>query len=199
MRVIIYKKYIFDMKEFKPKAWVLPQPVLIIGTYDENGTPNAMNAAWGGQWDANEIMISLGSHATTDNLNRCPDFTVAFATKDTLVASDFVGIVSGRKDSDKMAKTGWKSEKGNAVNAPVFDCFPMTMECRIKEKLYESPTGFYLVAEIVNILCKEEYLAEDGKPNVEKMELITFDPVHNGYIVLGNRVGDAFHDGLRLK
>ena len=187
------------MKEFKPKAWVLPQPVLIIGTYNEDGTPNAMNAAWGGQWDANEIMISLGAHATTDNLNRCPDFTVAFATKDTLVASDYVGIVSGRKDPDKMQKTGWESHKGNIVDAPVFDCFPMTMECRIKEKLYESPTGFYMIAEILNIQCKEEYLAEDGKPAVEKMELITFDPVHNSYIVLGERVGAAFHDGLRLK
>lgn len=187
------------MKEFKPKAWVLPQPVLIIGTYNEDGTPNAMNAAWGGQWDANEIMISLGAHATTDNLNRCPDFTVAFATKETLVASDYVGIVSGRKDPDKMQKTGWESHKGNVVDAPVFDCFPMTMECRIKEKLYESPTGFYMIAEILNIQCKEEYLAEDGKPAVEKMELITFDPVHNGYIVLGERVGAAFHDGLRLK
>ncbi len=74
------------MKDFKPKAWMLPQPVLIIGTYNADGTPNAMNAAWGGQWDYEEIMISMGSHATTDNLNRCGDFTVAFATADTLAA-----------------------------------------------------------------------------------------------------------------
>ena len=53
------------MKSFKSTAWILPQPVLILGTYDKNGKPNAMNAAWGGQWDMHEIMISLGSHATT--------------------------------------------------------------------------------------------------------------------------------------
>ena len=82
------------MKNFKPKAWLLPQPVLIIGTYDTDGTPNAMNAAWGGQWDMNEIMISMGAHATTENLNRNGEFTVAFATTDTLTASDYVGIVS---------------------------------------------------------------------------------------------------------
>ena len=187
------------MKEFKPKAWILPQPVLIIGTYNEDGTPNAMNAAWGGQWDGNEIMISLGSHATTKNLNRCPEFTVSFATKNTMEASDYVGLVSSTKNPDKMSKTGWKSDKGKMVDAPVYDCFPMTLECKIKEKLYESPTGFYMIGELVNILCKEEYLSEDGKPDVEKMELITFDPIHNGYIELGQKVGSAFHDGLKLK
>ncbi|MBD5357900.1 MAG: flavin oxidoreductase [Bacteroides sp.] len=187
------------MKNFKPKAWLLPQPVLIIGTYDNDGTPNAMNAAWGGQWDMNEIMISLGSHATTDNLNRNGEFTLAFATKSTMEAADFVGIVSGKKVPDKIAKAGWNQTKAENVDAPVFDCFPMTMECRIKEKLYESESGFYMIAEIVNIVCDEAYLAEDGKPDVEKMELITFDPIHNGYIVLGSRVGNAFHDGIALK
>lgn len=187
------------MKDFKPQAWLLPQPVLIIGTYEADGTPNAMNAAWGGQWDRNEIMISMGSHATTDNLNRCGEFTVAFATADTLVAADYVGIVSARKTPDKIEKTGWKAVKGEHVNAPVFDCFPMTMECRIKEKLYESPTGYYIIAEILNIVCKEEYLAADGNPDVEKMNLITFDPVHFGYIELGKRVGDAFSAGKILK
>ncbi len=187
------------MKSFKPKAWLLPQPVLIIGTYNGDGTPNAMNAAWAGQWDMGEIMISMGNHATTENLNRCGEFTVAFATADTLVASDYVGIVSGKTEHNKIEKAGWKSEKAENVDAPVFDCFPMTMECRIKDKLNESETGYYIIAEIVNIICRDEYLAEDGKPDVEKMRLITFDPVHNGYIVLGKRVGNAFYDGKSLK
>ncbi len=188
-----------ETKNFKPQAWMLPQPVLIIGTYNADGTPNAMNAAWGGQWDHNEIFISLGSHATTDNLNRCGEFTVAFATAETLVASDYVGLVSGRKRPDKVARTGWKSVKSENVNAPVFDCFPMTMECRIKQKIDESETGFYLVGEIVNIICKSEYLAEDGKPDVAAMNLITFDPIHNGYLSLGERVGKAFSEGLVLE
>lgn len=187
------------MKNFEPKAWMLPQPVLILGTYDADGTPNAMNAAWGGQCEMNEIIISLGNHATTENLKRCPELTVSFATVDTMVAADFVGTVSGRKEHNKIEKTGWKYAKAEHVNAPVFNCFPMTMECRIKEKLFESESGFYLIAEIVNIVCDEAYLAEDGKPDVEKMKLITFDPIHNGYVALGSRVGNAFHDGLSLK
>ena len=187
------------MKDFKPKAWMLPQPVLIIGTYNADGTPNAMNAAWSGQWDATQIMISMGAHATTENLNRCGDFTVAFATADTLVSADYVGLVSHRSTPGKMERTGWTSKRATEVDAPVFDCFPMTMECRIREKLYESETGYYIVADIVNIVCDERYLAADGKPDVEKMRLITFDPVHNGYIALGGRVGSAFHDGAKLK
>ena len=177
----------------------MPQPVLIIGTYNEDGTPNAMNAAWGGQWDHGEIMISMGSHATTENLARCADFTVAFATKNTMVASDFVGIVSAKNDPQKMSKTGWTAAKSENVNAPVFTDFPMTMECRIKEKIDETADGYNIVAEIVNILVDENYLGEDGKPQVEKMNLITYEPVHHGYIVLGERVGNAFSDGKKLK
>ena len=178
---------------------MLPQPVLIIGTYNNDGTPNAMNAAWGGQWDAKEIVISMGAHATTENLARCNEFTVAFATKDTMVASDFVGIVSAKNDPEKIQKTGWTAIKADNVNAPVFTDFPMTLECRILRKIDESEEGYYIVAEIVNILVNEEYLAEDGKPNVEKMQLITYDPVHHGYIALGKRVGNAFMDGKALK
>ena len=187
------------MKSFKPSSWMLPQPVLIIGTYDKEGKANAMNAAWGGQWDGTEIMISMGSHQTTMNLNACGEFTVAFATKETMIASDFVGIVSAKNDPVKMEKTGWTIEKAPSVNAPLFTDFPMTLECRIKEKLYESETGYYIIAEIVNILAKEEYLAEDGKPDMAKMGLITYDPIHHGYVALGERVGNAFADGKKLK
>ena len=187
------------MKSFGQKAWMLPQPVLIIGTYDNEGNPNAMNAAWGGQWDAKEIMISMGAHATTENLNRCGEFTVAFATRDTMIASDYVGIVSAKNDPQKMQKAGWNVTKAEHINAPVFTNFPMTLECRIIEKIGESPEGYNIVAEIVNVLVDENYLGEDGKPDVEKMQLITFDPVHLGYIELGKRVGNAFADGRALK
>jgi flavin reductase (DIM6/NTAB) family NADH-FMN oxidoreductase RutF len=90
-------------------------------------------------------------------------------------------------------------EKAEHINAPVFTDFPMTMECRISKKIDESSTGYYIVAEIVNILVDEKYLAEDGKPAIENMHFITYDPVHHGYIQLGERVGNAFSDGKKLK
>lgn len=187
------------MKSFGPKAWLLPQPVLIIGTYDKYGNPNAMNAAWGGQWDNHEIMISMGKHATTDNLDACGDFTIAFATVDTLAAADYVGIVSAKDNPGKLQNTGWTPVKSENVNAPIFKDFPMTLECRTKRRIDETETGFFLIAEIVNILVDEKFLSEDGKPDVEKMRLLTFDPCHFGYIALGSRVGNAFSDGNTLK
>ena len=187
------------MKSFGSKPWILPQPVLIIGTYDMYGKPNAMNAAWGGQWDNGEIMISLGSHATTDNLKGSRDLTVAFATAETMVAADYVGITSGRDNPDKMRKTGWTVEKAPNVNAPLFKELPMTLECRIKEKIDETASGYNLIAQIVNVLCDEKYLSIDGEPNVEKMGIITFDPIHHTYIQLGKTVGNAFADGAQLE
>ena len=188
------------MKSFGSKPWMLPQPVLIIGTYDSEGRPNAMNAAWGGTWDMKEIIILLSSHATTDNLAVNDTFTVAFATVETMVAADFVGIVSAKKDPDKMAKTGWTIEKAPNVNAPLFTDFPMTMECRVKQKIDEDRnTGYYLVADVVNVLCDEKYLDDEGNPDIEKMHIITYDPTRYKYVQLGTTVGTAFHDGAQLK
>ena len=186
------------MKNFAPHPWVLPQPVIIIGTYNADGTPNAMNAAWAGQWDARQIMISLGSHATSDNIKRAGEFTVAFATQATMVAADYVGLVSARKQPDKLAATGWTHSCGEHCKAPVFDCFPMTLECRVQKILDESATGFYLIADIVNICVDEKYLNTEGRPDVEKMKLISFDPVANTYLALGQKVGAAFAAGKAL-
>ena len=187
------------MKSFGSKPWMLPQPVLIIGTYNEDGTPNAMNAAWGGQWDRGEIIFFMNDPATTENLARCADFTVAFATRDTMVASDFVGIVGAKNDPQKMSKTGWTAVKAENVNAPVFADFPMTMECRIKEKMDESEEGYYILAEVVNILVDEKYVDAAGNPDVAKMNLITYEPVSHSYFALGEKVGNAFSDGKKLK
>jgi flavin reductase (DIM6/NTAB) family NADH-FMN oxidoreductase RutF len=144
-------------------------------------------------------MISMGAHATTANLNRGGEFTVAFATKETMMAADFVGVVSAKNVPDKIAKTGWNVEKATMVNAPVFTDFPMTLECRINQKIDESEDGYNLIADIVNILVDEMYLTADGKPDVEKMGLIVYEPVHHGYVQLGEKVGDAFSIGKQLK
>lgn len=186
------------MKSFGSKPWILPQPVLIIGTYDKDGKPNAMNAAWGGVWDMHEISISLGAHATTENLDLTGEFTVAFATKETMMASDYVGIVSANKEPNKIAKAGWTAVKSENVNAPLFKEFPLTMECCVKETLNRDESGYMLIGEIVNVLCDEKYLGADGLPDVQKMNIITFESVHHTYVQLGETVGQAFADGKKL-
>ena len=117
-------------KNFGAKPWVYPQPVLMIGTYDENGKPNLMNAAWGGQYDANQVMLCLSSHKTTDNIKVTGAFTVSFATASTVVPCDYVGIVSAKQEPNKMEKAGFTTVKSKFVNAPIINELPLTLECK---------------------------------------------------------------------
>ncbi len=178
---------------FGAKPYLVPMPVLMIGTYDENGVPNVMNAAWGCVTDYKEITISLGAHKTTDNILLNKEFTVSMATEDTLAACDYVGIESGTKVANKFEKAGFHALKSEFVNAPVIAELPLTLECRMKR--YEEEI---LVAEIVNVSADDSILTE-GKIDLLKLKPITFDPTSNAYFSLGNRVGNAFEDGLKLR
>jgi len=178
---------------FGSKPLMYPQPVLIIATYDENGVPNAMNAAWGITTDFNEISISLSEHKTTDNFAKTCAFTVSMATEDQVVGCDYVGIESGRKVPDKFEKAGFHATKSEFVNAPLIDELPLALECRVK-----SFEDGILVGEIVNVSA-DESVVTDGKVDLNKLRPIAFDPFNNAYMGLGEKVGNAFSDGKRIK
>jgi len=178
---------------FGAKPFLYPMPVLIIGTYDANGKPNAMNAAWGMISDYKEVSISLGEHKTTENFAVTGAFTVHIGTEDTVVACDYVGIVSQKDDPDKFVKTGWHAVKSDVVNAPLIEELPMALECTVK-----SFQDGILIGEIVNVSADERVLT-DGKIDPKKLKPIAFDPVNNTYQTLGAPVAAAFHDGLQLK
>ena len=179
--------------DFGAKPLLLPMPVLIIGTYDENGVPNAMNAAWGTITDFQEITISLAPHKTTENFAITGAFTVSMATEDTVTACDYVGIVSANDVPDKFAKAGFHATKSEKVNAPLIDELPMALECKVKS--YKDDT---LIGEIVNVTA-DELVVTDGKIDIQKLKPIAYDPTSNSYVTLGNVVGKAFSDGLKLK
>ena len=181
-------------KDFGPKPWVYPQPVLIIATYDEDGVPDAMNAAWGGQYGANKIMISLSSHKTTENIEKHGAFTVSFATREQTVPADFVGLVSAHAEPQKLQKAGWHTTKSAHVDAPLIDELPMALECKF---LKYNEDGI-LVGEIVNASIDESVLA-DGRLDHGKFAPIIFDPVNAEYYALGDKAGNAFSDGAKLK
>ena len=185
-------------KDFGPQTWMFPMPVLIIGTYDENGNPNAMNAAWGGIFDYNQIMICLSSHKTTDNIRKNKAFTISFATVETVTESDYVGIVSQNKEPNKIAKAGLKVEKSKHVNAPIFLNYPLTLECELVEVFNEGEGGGNFVGKIVNASADENILT-DGKVDPKKLNAIAFDPVRAKYVALGDDVAQAFKEGLKLK
>ena len=149
---------------FGAKPNMYPLPVLIIATYDKDGNPDAMNAAWGVVTDFNEISISMGDHKTTDNLAAIGAFTVSMATEDTVVGCDYVGIESGRKVPDKFARAGFHATKSEFVNAPLIDELPMALECKVK-----SFDNGILVGEIVNV-CADESVLTDGKIDPKKTE-----------------------------
>ena len=178
---------------FGAKPLMYPQPVLIIATYDENGVPNAMNAAWGITTDFNEISISLSEHKTTDNFRKTGAFTVSMATEDQLAACDYVGIESGRKVPDKFARAGFHATKSEFVNAPLIDELPLALECKVK-----SFNDGILIGEIVNVSA-DESVVTDGKVDLKKLRPIAFDPFNNVYMGLGEKAGNAFADGEKFR
>ena len=184
-------------KNFGAKPICYPQPVFILAAYDENGIPNAMNAAWGGISEEEEISICVSpDHKTTLNILYKKAFTVSMATADQMVACDYVGIVSGNKVPDKFAKAGFHATKSQFVDAPLIDELPMAMEC---ELVSYAPETCRLVGRIVNVSAEEAVLNEKGKVDPMKLRPITFDPMNNTYLVLGEKVGNAFKDGLQIK
>ena len=184
-------------KNLKTKSYFYPLPVLVIGTYDENGTPNAMNAAWGTVCDTAQVAIVLSAgHKTVKNLLKTKSFTVAMADDKNVAAADFVGVVSGNNTPDKLMKTGWHTTKSEFVNAPVIEELPLVLECKLVS--YDTDTEI-CIGEVVNVSADERILDEKGKIDLTKFKPLCYDCDGHGYYVLGERVGNAFSDGLKLK
>lgn len=178
------------------KPCIYPEPVLIIATYGEDGTPCAMNAAWGGVHEEDEIFICLASeHKTTDNILKRREFTVSIATADQVAACDFVGLVSGNDVPDKVERAGFTVSKSDKVDAPIINELPMTLECRVKS--YDERTC-ELVAKIINISVDEDVLNDKGLVDPVKMRPIIYDGMNRMYYELGSPAGRAFSEGRKL-
>ena len=183
-------------KNFGAKTYLYPMPVLMIATYNEDGTPDVMNAAWGGISDTNQISICLeSSHRTVANIKRTGAFTVSVGTADYVAECDYLGVVSANKEPKKVEKSGFTVTKSEFVDAPVINELPMALECKLVSRSDE--TGI-TIGEIINV-CADESVLTDGKIDPIKVRPITFDAVNNAYLVLGEKVGNAFRDGLKLK
>lgn len=184
-------------KNFGPKPYTYPQPVLIIASYDANGVADAMNAAWGGISDDRQISMCLSpGHKTVKNILKHKAFTVSMADAAHVTECDYVGVVSGNDVPDKLDRAGFHTSKSEFVDAPLIDELPMTLECRLVSYDEEECR---MVGEIVNVCADESILDENGNIDPYKLQPITFDPVNSAYLKLGEKVGNAFQDGLKLK
>lgn len=183
-------------KSFGAKPFLYPQPVLIIATYGEDGMADAMNAAWGGISESNQISMCLsGEHKTVKNILASGAFTVSMADAAHVVECDYVGIVSANDVPDKLTKAGLHTTKSELVNAPIIDELPMVLECKL---ISYDESSCRLVGEIVNVSAEETVLDANGSIDPDKLQPITFDPVNNTYLKLGEKVGNAFQDGIKL-
>ncbi len=184
-------------KNFGVKPYLYPMPVLIIGSYDDNGVPNAMNAAWGGISEVNQISICVDdTHKTADNIVARGAFTVSVGTAAQMVACDYVGMVSGQETPNKLERTGWNVIKSEFVDAPLFAELPMTLECKLISYTKETCT---LIGEIVNVSIDDSVLNEKEDVVVQKLDPLVYDPVNSVYYKLGEKAGNAFHEGAKLK
>lgn len=183
-------------KDLGAKPYVFPMPVLIIATYGEDGTPDAMNAAWGTISDFSKIALFLSAeHKTVENIKLRKAFTVSIADEKHLIPCDYVGLVSGNKDKDKVKKSGFSVSKSKRVDAPIIDDLPLCLECKL-DRIDEAEGCVY--GEIVNV-CAEESVFTDGAVDLKKLNPISYDPASRSYYTMGQKVGVAFSDGLALK
>ena len=180
---------------FGAKPLSLPQPVWIIGTYDETGMPNAMNAAWGGISEENELSVCLSpGHKTCKNFAKTGAFTVSMGDAAHAAGCDYVGLASGNKIPDKFARAGFTATKSSLVNAPIINELPICIECRVIEF---NETSCILRGEIVNVSIDESALT-DGKLDMGKAVPLVFDPFNRVYHVIGEKIGEAWKIGAAL-
>ena len=181
-------------KNFGPSHALMttPQPCVMIATWDKDHTPDVMMAAWAGQYDHNQIVVSMSKHKTTENIELTGAFTVSFADVRTVAESDYLGLVSGNKVPDKVAKVGFTVSPSPNVDAPIIDQYPLTLECKVV-----SWKDGILVGEVVN-MSADACILTDGKVDLGKLQPIVFDAAANTYRALGEVVGQAWGSGKKF-
>ena len=186
------------MKDFGVKPYLFPMPVYMIGTYNEDDTVDSMAMAWGGICAENMVALNLEEdHKTVANLKARGAFTLSVPGTDTLVESDYMGLVSSNKVPDKFERTGLHAVKSSRVDAPVITEFPLTLECKVIE-MQEQPYGLRVLGEIVNVLADEKILDDEGKIDGGKINAFLFDQVKFDYYKVGEICGKAWHSGAPL-
>lgn len=186
-------------KSLKPNNMMFPMPVLLISTYNEDDSIDVMNAAWGTLEDSDVVLLELTEdHRTSQNIIRNKAFTIAYANKDNVVPSDYVGVVSNNQVKDKFEKTKWHAIKSELVNAPIIDELPVTIECELLTISTENDS-FKVFGKIKGVSIDDTYLDEKGHLDISKCEFITYNSADHSYRVLGEKVADAFSIGLKLK
>jgi len=177
---------------------IFPMPVLMVATYNEDGSVNVMNAAWGTMQARDVVALNLTeSHKTVINIKARGAFTVSIADAAHVMEADYFGVETGNKAADKFLRSGLTASKAETVDAPVINEFPLCLECEFIE-YQDNEYGCGVIGKVVNVTADESVLA-DGRLDMSLVNAIAFDPYTHGYYKVSERVGEAFRDGLKLK
>lgn len=177
---------------------IFPMPVLMVATYNEDGSVNVMNAAWGTMQERDHVVLNLTeTHKTVQNIKARGAFTVSIADAAHVVEADYFGVESGNRVPDKLSASGLTACKAESVDAPVINEFPLCLECEFVE-YQNNKYGCGVIGKVVNVTADESVMSGD-KVDMSLVNAIAFDPYTHGYYKVTERVGEAFKDGLRLK
>lgn len=185
-------------KNIKITEAIFPMPVLMIATYNEDGSVDAMNAAWGTMLSRNQVILNLTeTHKTVKNIKERKAFTISIADANHVKEADYFGVVSGNNTANKFENSGLTTTKSEIVDAPIINEFPICMECEFIE-YQDDEYGCGVVGKVINVSADENVMNEDNI-DISLVNAIAFDPYTHGYYKVTERVGNAFKDGFELK
>ncbi len=185
-------------KQIQTTEAIFPMPVLLVATFNEDGTPNVMNAAWGTMLSRDMVALNLTeTHKTVQNIKARKGFVVHIADAAHVVEADYFGVVSGNREPDKFKKSGLTFVKSGLVDAPVINELPVAIECEFVE-FQSDATGLGVIGKVLRVSVEERCM-KDGAVDIDALDAIAFDPYTHGYYKVSGRVGEAFKDGLKLK
>lgn len=186
-------------RSFGAKTLVFPTPVWVVGSYDKEGKPNVMAAAWGGVCCSRPPCVAVSLREATytfGNIVARKAFTVSVPSEAHCRETDYIGIVSGRT-VDKFAATGLTPVRSEIVDAPYVGEFPLVLECRL-HRAVEIGLHTQFIGEILDVKADESVLGEEGLPDIEKVKPIVYAPEVRTYHGLGRNLGRAYTLGKTI-
>ncbi len=187
-------------KSVGAKTLLFPTPVLMVGTYDQTGKPNLMNAAWGGICCSKPPCVAVSLRKATYSHSCIVErkaFTAGIACEGRMAEADYVGIASGR-DADKFAVARLTPVRSELVDAPYAEEFPVVLECRL---LHVIEIGLHtqFIGEIMDVKADAAVFDDAGRLDIMKIQPLIYDTARRGYHGVGPRLGDAFSVGKELQ
>jgi flavin reductase (DIM6/NTAB) family NADH-FMN oxidoreductase RutF len=187
-------------KSLGVKTLVYPTPVWCVGTYNSEGKPNVMTAAWGGICCSKPASVTISlrkSRYSYQNIIESGCYTISVPSAKYVAEADYYGIVSG-SENNKLEKTGLTPVKGEFVDAPYIEEFPLVLECKVNHS-FEIGVHIQFIAEILDVKADESVLDESGRPDILKAQPIIYDPGESQYYSIGQKLEKAFVVGKKFK